>query len=145
MSLNYELSPVQRLCPECRGLGRQDFDLCRYPGCDGVGRVFIEGGPSFGCRLTLAGCQRGQIVTLGNRDRGRLLRHIWRGADMDGPPRDTELLLIEPFFETEATEATWYPSCTGVLSASVTLKSQARRGNRGRADHLDPLQQRRPL
>lgn len=145
MSLNYELSPVQRLCPSCHGHGRQGFDLCQFPGCDGVGRVYIEGGPSFGCRLTLADCKRGQIVTLGTHDRGRLVRHGWRGVDVDGPPRWTELALIDPLFETEATALTWYPSETGVASASVTMKSGDRRGDRSRADHVDPLQQRRAL
>lgn len=109
MSLHYELSPVQRLC-DCGGFGRRppNWKLC--PDCDGIGRVFIEGGPLFGCKMTLAGQKPGEVVTLGNGDRGRIVRHIRRGTPT------TELAVIDAFYGTEDIDPTWYPSSTGVSS-----------------------------
>jgi hypothetical protein len=132
MSLHYELSPVQQLCVACEGYGRIALELCR--GCDGIGRTWIPGGPSFGCKLTLADVKRGQIATIGNGDRGRVLRHCERGSI-------TELILIEPMFEIEEETPTWYPSATGVvsMSAAAWFRDDSS-GNRGDgADPIDPL------
>lgn len=141
MSLYYPLSPVQRLCADCNGFGRApDHSLCRP--CDGIGRVWMEGGPSFGCKMTLASRKVGEVVTLGNGDRGRVVRHCKRGAPT------TDLVLIDDMFETEADETTSYPSITGVAS---TLPANARNEDsagqtRSRQDQLDPLQREtRPL
>lgn len=140
MSLYYPLTPVHRLCPSCCGYGRVNFELCRQPGCDGIGRIFVEGAPSFGCKTTLAEVDPGCIATLGNGDRGRIIRHVQRG-EHDTPT--TEVALIDDFLETEDDTTTTYPSSTGVRSVSPTSRLRKPDGSgRGRQDHLDPLQRR---
>jgi hypothetical protein len=132
VSLHYELSPVQRLCPACLGYGRIDFILCTN--CDGTGRTWIAGGPSFGCKLVLSDVKRGQIATLGNHDRGRVLRHCERGPV-------TEMIVIDPMFDVEDVAPTWYPSETGVISVSAaSWFNDDSSGQKGRGeDLLDPL------
>lgn len=135
MSLYYPLTPVQKLCDDCRGFGRTADDLCKP--CEGIGRVFIEGGPLFGCKLTLAQAKPGQIVRVGNGDRGRVLRHCKRGSPT------TELYLIDPLFDTEDETTTLYPSVTGMTVVGHSARSyDANDGHRAREDHLDPLQKR---
>lgn len=135
MSRYYPLSPVERYCPNCDGYGFNMGDglLAHCPACDGIGRVSIEGGPLFGCKYTLKDAKPGQIVTLGNGDRGRVIRHNRRGTPT------TDINLIHPFLDDEATEATSYPNNTGVasMSASSWLEKPPRDA---RHDHLDPLQ-----
>jgi hypothetical protein len=135
VSRHYELSPVQQLCTECNGYGRTGFELCRS--CDGIGRTWIAGGPAFGCRLTLADTKRGQIATLGNGDRGRVLRHCERGPF-------TELMLLDPMFDTEDTEPTRYPSETGVISMSAAAWFADDKGGHKSdgEDQVDPLHRR---
>jgi len=141
VSLYYPLSPVQMLCPDCRGFGHApDGAVCRS--CGGIGRTWVEGGPSFGCRMKLADRKVGEVVTLGNGDRGRVVRHNKRGTPT------TELALIEEFFETEAAEPTSYPSATGVASSlPANAKSENTTGQtRSRHDQVDPLQREtRPM
>lgn len=136
MSLHYPLTPVHRLCDECKGLGRIADDLCKP--CDGIGRVFIEGGPSFGCKKTLADAKVGQMVRIGNGDRGRVLRHCKRH------PPTTHVILIDPMFEIEDENPTEYPSVTGmiVVGQATRLYGTNNDGHRSREDHLDPLQKR---
>ena len=141
MSLYYPLTPVQRHCPDCRGLGKitgpdQGIEFCRT--CKAIGRVFIDGGPSFGCKFTLAQCKPGMIVSIGNGDRGRVVRHCKRGSPT------TMVNLIDPMFDEEEISSTTYPSETGVasMSASSWLQDPSG-GHRAREDHLDPLQQGR--
>lgn len=139
MSLYYPLTPVEMLCPACQGFGKiftvGASEFCQA--CKCIGRVYIEGGPSFGCKYTLEDCKPGQIVTLGNGDRGRVIQHVRRGKPT------TEVALIEPMFEEEATATTTYPSETGVASMSASWWKKTEGGNRAREDHLDPLQQGR--
>lgn len=141
MSLYYPLSPVHRLCAACQGYGhRPDGGMCL--GCDGIGRVWMEGGPGFGCKMTLAGRKVGEIVTLGNMDRGRVVRHSKRGTP------STDIVLIDPLFDTEDARTTNYPSSTGVLSTMpANAQSEDTHGRtRSRQDQLDPLQREtRPL
>jgi hypothetical protein len=133
VSLYYPLPPVQKLCPDCKGFGNVGGNSCRP--CGGIGRVWIDGGPSFGCKFTLEDCQPGQIATLGNGDRGRVLRHCERGTPT------TEVALIDPMFDEESTETIAYPSITGVLSMSASMWARTSSGRaRARVDHLDPLQ-----
>lgn len=137
MSLYYPLTPVQKLCDACGGLGwtPEDHELCKA--CGSIGRVFIDGGPSFGCKITLVQCKPGQIVILGNGDRGRVIRHVRRGEPT------TELALIDPMFETEDRATTTYPSVTGVASQSAVWWQDDPSGQKqGRRDQLDPLQDR---
>jgi hypothetical protein len=134
VSRYYELSPVEQYCPECEAYS-VGWDICRV--CAGLGRVFIQGGPSFGCQYTLEDCKPGQIVTLGNGDRGRVMRKCNRGTPT------TDIALIDPFLDEQARETTRYPTITGVASMSAVLWLQDSSGGaRGREDHLDPLQKR---
>lgn len=137
MSRNYPLSPVEILCPDCDGYGRpaNAFSLC--PRCRGVARVFVEGGPSFGCRYTLDDTMPGQIVELGNGDRGRVIRHCERGSP------STDIALIDPMLDIEADEATSYPRETGVAAMSASWWHRDSRGRRA-IDDLDPLQRKAP-
>lgn len=132
----YEISPVEEICSECTGYGRRGTDWMCCERCDGIGRVFIAGGPSFGCKLQLSGRKRGEIVTLGNGDRGRVVSHSKRGRP------STRIALIDELFETESPAPTEYPSSTGVRS---TLPALAQRddeaGNaRAKVDNMDPMQ-----
>lgn len=143
MSLYYPMSPVQRLCPGCRGYGRVGFDLCRQPGCGGIGRIFIDGGPLFGCKMTLEEVPPGSIATLGNGDRGEVVRHVQRGIYA---AMITDVYLIDDFLETKDDVVTSYPSMTGVRSVMPAGRPTKTDGSGGkRLDHLDPLQQRRIL
>jgi hypothetical protein len=133
----YPLSPVERPCPDCLGTGRILDRLCAR--CDGICRVFIEGGPSFGCRMTLEDAKLGQIVTLGNNDRGRVVRHSARGTPT------TEIALIDPMFDEESPTTTTYPSATGVISMSIGswFHDEDQKGLRAsREDPMDPLRKR---
>ncbi len=103
--------------------------------CDGIGRIWLDGGPSFGCKMTLATRKRGEIVTLGNGDRGRVVRHSKRGPT-------TALVLIDDMFEQEAAEATEYPSETGVRSTlpALAINDDEAGQAKSRHDQVDPLQ-----
>lgn len=136
VSLYYPLSPVEELCPFCKGFGTVADAVCGP--CDGIGRVWTTGGPSFGCKFALKNTKPGQIAMLGNGDRGRVVRHCKRGTPT------TEVLLIDPFLEEEAATPTTYPSVTGVISMSASSWFEDPHGeSRGKQDHLDPLQQQR--
>lgn len=136
MSRYFKLSPVERDCPSCDGFGRRGWDIC--PRCDGVGHVFKEGGPLFGCRIALEDAKPGQIATIANGDRGRIIRHCQRGTP------STEVALIEPLFGEQDLLTTTYPSATGVISLSVDSWFYDPHGDaRAREDHLDPLQTQR--
>lgn len=145
MSRYYALTPVERYCQDCNGYGRRlgRLDEPQFLGelcarCQGIGREFIEGGPTFGCKIALSKTKPGQIVTLGNGDRGRVIRHCHRGTPT------TEIALIDPMFDDESTETTTYPSETGVASMSASSWfADPSGGSRGKEDHLDPLQGRK--
>ena len=142
MSLYYPMSPVHRKCPTCDGFGLLPLatHVGSCPACNGIGRIWLEGGPSFGCKMTLATRKRGEIVTLGNGDRGRVIRHSKRGPT-------TALLLIDDMFGQEAEEATEYPSETGVRSTMPALAVNDDHAGQERAkhDHVDPLQREKAL
>lgn len=136
MSLYYPLTPVECHCPSCNGFGRvgAESDLCSQ--CRGIGRVFIEGGPSFGCKLKLSDCHPGQEVTLGNGERGRVLRHCKRATPT------TELIRYDPMFDRWEDAPTTYPSVTGVVIVISTAwhRNPAKAGRS--EDLIDPLKQR---
>lgn len=81
------LSPVELDCPDCAGGGwliGSTWTVCAR--CDGKGKVWVVGAPSFGCKMTLGSRRLGEIVTLGNGDRGRILRHDKRATPTTVPP-----------------------------------------------------------
>jgi hypothetical protein len=91
--------------------------------------------------MTLGDRHRGEIVTIGNGDRGRIVRHVERGRPT------TFVALIDEFFDTEAEEATEYPSETGVrstLPAAASIEDKHGRA-KARADLVDPLQRKSAL
>lgn len=139
MSLYYPLSPIHKVCPGCGGygwiFGVSPLELCRQ--CDGIGRVFIDGGPSFGCKLTLEDCSPGQEVTLGTGDRALVVRH-----DMAGTAT-TMVRLFDPMYDEFSQAETSYPAVTGVVIVQSTAWHRLPAKETGRReDHLDPLQKR---
>lgn len=109
-------------------------------GCSGIGRVWIEGGPSFGCKMLLGTRKRGEVVTLGNGDRGRVVRHSQRGPT-------TTLALIDPMLDCESDDHTEYPSETGVRSTmpALAVKDDEAGQTKARHDYVDPLQRTKAL
>lgn len=109
--------------------------------CNGIGKTWIPGGPSFGCKLVLAKCRPGEIVVLGTGERGRVIRHVKRGTP------STDVALIGDFDDLEEETPTSYPSVVGVASISVGQgRPQDIAGQvRSRTDHLDPLQKQKAL
>lgn len=82
----------------------------------------------------------GEIVTLGNGDRGRLLWHSPRKN-----PTTSYLALIGDFDDAEDKNPTAYPSCVGVSSVGVPRmrgSDDDHRGDRG-VDDMDPMQRGR--
>lgn len=129
------MTDVYQACPGCCGHGRvrPDWSLC--PGCDGIGRAWVDGAPSFDCKVTLGDRNPGEVVTLGNGDRGRIIQHVRRGTPT------TLVALIDEFTETEDRTFTEYPSVVGVRSVSHASWFHAENGKTG--DELDPLQRNR--
>lgn len=132
------MSPAERPCLACLGAGRIPPDWALCPTCDGLMRTWLEGGPTFGCKLTLATCRPGEIVILGTGDRGRVVRHCKRGTP------STDLALIDEFDDAEQPEPTSFPSIVGVLSVSVASWSHEDLAgeSKSRGDYLDPLQRK---
>lgn len=125
------------VCPTCKGCGfNLEGETCQP--CRRLGRVWLPGGPLFGCQMTLEDRNPGEIVTLGTGHRGRIV-----SQNENGSPT-TQIALIGEFDGVEDTVSTSFPSSVGVLSVSVdTYKREDVHGrSRGREDHLDPLQRR---
>lgn len=131
-------TPIDTDCPACAGHGRvrPAWTLC--PTCDGLGRVYVPCAPSFGCSLTLKGRKVGELVTLGNGDAGRVVRHLGIGAR----PL-TFVRLVDPIADLEDATPTPYPTCTGVVSVRPvdwnTAQAARPSSGRDRGDALDPL------
>lgn len=131
------ISPAEMECPTCKGCGF-DFDGASCPPCGRLGRVWLPGGPLFGCQMALDDRKVGEIVTLGTGHRGRIV-----GQYENGTPT-TKIALIGDFDGLEDPVSTSFPSAVGVLSVSVdSYKREDAHGRaRAREDHLDPLQRR---
>jgi len=131
------MSPVERSCPPCGGTGWTPVasswpELCAA--CDGIGRCWIDGAPSFGCKMKLSQRKVGEVVELGNGDRGRIMWHA-KGT--------TFVALIGDFSGVEDDQPTSYPSATGVRSVTDPRwhKDDNDHGA-DRADESDPLRGR---
>lgn len=131
------ISPAEQECPSCKGCG---FDLAgdTCPPCGRLGRIWLPGGPLFGCQMTLGDREIGEVVTLGTGHRGRIVRQ-----NENGTPT-TSIALIGDFDGVEERNSTTFPSAVGVLSVAVDSYVRKERRGRGnsREDHLDPLQRR---
>jgi hypothetical protein len=129
------LSPVELDCPTCNGIGwvtATSWALC--PICRGVGKAWIPGAPGFGCKITLSQRRVGEIVTLGNGDRGRIVRHDKRATPT------TSIALIGDFDQRESSYPTAYPSCVGVASVSdPRWISDDSNHSHDRDDQVDPM------
>lgn len=118
------------------------WETRRCDRCDGLGRQWAPGAPSYGCKETLADRWPGDIVTLGNGQRVKIAWHQPR-KDPRRPkirPETTYLDHLIEFTEVETYIPIPYPSCIGV--ASVELARQAGEdhdGDRG-PDYNDPMQ-----
>jgi hypothetical protein len=129
------LSPVEVDCPSCAGGGwiiGDSWTVCAA--CNGNGKAWLDGAPSYGLKMTLGSRRLGEIVTLGNGDRGRIVRHDKRD------PRTTSIALIGDFDGTESSYPTSYPSVVGVLSVSdPRWFSDDESHAHDRSDTTDPL------
>jgi len=131
------MTPVQVPCPHCRGLGYSyppPIVTCRP--CEGLGRVWAPGAPSYGCSIVLEDRIPGEIVTLGNGDHGRILWHSPSGTPM------TYLGIISEFDGHESHQPIRYPSCIGVASVSVSRMQgdTSTHANERSLDMDDPIQ-----
>lgn len=91
----------------------------------------------FDCTMTLAKRKVGEIVTLGNGDRGRVLAHDRR------EPQTTRLGLIGDFDDVESHTPTTYPSCVGVSSVADPRFFHDDAGHeKSHEDVTDPMRKR---
>lgn len=132
------ISPVERECSACQGVGRPKADPWVTCGkCKGNGREWRPGAPGYGCKITLADRRVGEIVELGNGDRGRIVRHDLR------TPETTSIALIGDFDGVESRHPISYPSSVGVVSVSDPRWFSADDHNKDNQDAGDPLQRHR--
>jgi hypothetical protein len=150
--------PVLEPCADCRGCGGFYGINPAFPGaswfrcrsCDGVGKQWARGAvgkqwargaPSFGCEITLADRDAGEIVTLGNGDRVKLAWHQPRKSKKVRP--DTTFVLeVDEFTDREHPTPVPYPSCIGVATVDVSRATKDRDAHDGDRveDTNDPLQ-----
>lgn len=134
------ISPVERECPDCKGVGTRPDDAWQScPACKRLGRVWRDGAPGYGCKTTLSKCKPGEIATLGNGDRGKVLAHRRNGTPT------TAIALIGEFSGVESKKPTMYPSCVGVVSVAdprwfYDTDSHAD----SREDATDPMRRTKP-
>lgn len=139
------MTPIYTTCEPCRGVGvHMPIELgglwvgCKL--CEGVGRMFVPGAPAFGCKIILADRAPGEIVTLGNGDRARILWHQPRQAPKQRP-ETTFLGFIDDFLGVEDYQPRPYPSTIGVSAVEDPRAIVANLHDRGRRVDLDdPLQ-----
>lgn len=145
--------PVYVPCPACRGDGHvlgvdAAFPSCplvvRCLRCDGLGRQWAPGAPAFGCTVTLADREPGEIVTLGNGQRAKVLWHLPYKRE-NGDPHTTfiDILDASDFFERETHIPVGYPSCVGVASVDEARARIAAKDSKHTEDASDPMQRHR--
>ncbi|HEY6117477.1 MAG TPA: hypothetical protein VI172_16105 [Candidatus Dormibacteraeota bacterium] len=119
------------------------FDTRRCARCDGLGRQWAPGAPAYGCTITLADREPGEIVTLGNGQRAKILWHMPRKR-AKVVPETTFLDILDDFFESETYRPVAYPSSIGVASVDVPRAVADREAHdRDRTeDPNDPMQRR---
>lgn len=127
--------PVYVLCAVCLAAG----GWVRCAACDGLHRQWAPGAPAFGCAITLADREPGEIVTLGNGQRAKILWHIPRKR-RGSVPETTFLDILVEFHETETLIPVPYPSCIGVASVDVRRAVVDREAHEREVDAGDPLQ-----
>lgn len=142
--------PVYVPCAACRGDGSvAGFDvhfamlvvIQRCRACDGLGRQWAPGAPAYGCEVTLADREPGEVVTLGNGQRVKILWHMPRKRPKV-TPETTFVDVLTEFYEAETFNAVPYPSCIGVArvdNPKVVADREAHDRDRV-ADPNDPVQ-----
>lgn len=138
------MTSVFLTCPTCRGIGvlapthASLWPICSV--CDGVGKSWVAGAPLFGCAITLADRYPGDVVTLGNGDRGKIAWHMPRKIKKVRP-ETTFVLLLEEFTDRELPAPLAYPSCVGVASFESTRRANDNEAHdRERTiDYSDPI------
>jgi hypothetical protein len=98
--------------------------------------VFAPGAPGYGYELELGDCVPGEVVTLGNGDHGRVLKHFPSGIPT------TWLGPIGLFSGIESDRGVMYPSSAGVECVHLkrTQGDKRSHANSRSADPSDPLQ-----
>jgi hypothetical protein len=135
--------PVYVDCSACDG------DCFRFDGlqmvrcivCDGLGRQWAPGAPAYGRTITLADREPGEIVTLGNGQRAKILWHMPRKRPKQ-KPETTFLDILVEFQETETYVPVPYPSNIGVASVDTPRAAVDREAHERETDTSDPLQRR---
>lgn len=141
------LTSVYIDCTSCGGHGRLPPDYwspCQE--CGQTGRVWAPGAPLYGCVETLADRVPGEIVTLGNGDRGKILWHLPWASNYSKKLKKlaktgTFLGLIEEFTGNESHKPVYYPSCIGVLSVDFAraLGDVSDHSGEKFEDEIDPV------
>jgi len=108
--------------------------------CGQLGRVWAAGAPGYGCSSTLADRDPGEIVTLGNGERARILWHMPRRRKKV-VPQFTFLGMIDDITDIESYSPIGYPSCIGVLSVDLSrMKVEDESHEREKSiDYNDPI------
>jgi hypothetical protein len=127
--------PVYVLCAVCLAAG----GWVRCSACDGLHRQWAPGAPTYGCEMTLADREPGEVVTLGNGQRAKILWHMPRKR-RGSVPETTFLDILVEFYETETLIPVPYPSCIGVASVDVRRAVIDREAHEREVDAGDPLQ-----
>lgn len=144
--------PVYVPCTACRGDGfvieywEHGEYTARCKRCDGLGRQWAPGAPAYGCTITLGDREPGEIVTLGNGQRAKVLWHQPRKRQKVTPETTfLDILDASDFFERETFAPVPYPSCIGVESVDNprTVGDREAHDRERAADHSDPLQRER--
>jgi hypothetical protein len=135
------MTSVEIQCTHCIGIGwltpPGTWVLCSV--CDGIGRTWAPGAPGYGCKITLKQRFVGEIVTLGNWERGRILWHAPKKN-----PTMTYLAVIDDFTEEQSHSPTGYPSVVGVRSVASPRFFTGDDGTGSRqTDQIDPMQRGR--
>lgn len=120
-------------------MGTDPADIWKMcPQCGGICKVWAPGAPGYDCSMTLADRAVGEVVTLGNGERARILWHIPRKG-----PEFTFLGIVDEFLEVESHHPIPYPSCVGVSQVDNPRATVKNVHDRGRSvDHIDPIQRK---
>lgn len=139
--------PVYITCPDCLGKGytfsfsgKVAWPVCAL--CRGTCRRWAPGAPAYGCEITLADREPGEVVTLGNGQRAKILWHMPRRR-RGQVPETTFLDILVDFTEQETFVPVPYPSCVGVSSVDAARAVVDRDAHERETDAGDPLQRYR--
>lgn len=129
-------------CPICSGAGGRiaDAGWVRCTSCDGIGRGWAGGAPLYGCSITLADRDPGEIITLGTGEQARILWHMPRKTKKVRP-ETTFLGMIGEFDGVESYDPVAFPSCVGVatVDSSRSIVDREAHDREKTLDYSDPM------